>query len=373
MPEKTKILHIIKSLGRGGAEMLLPETLKLHNQEKFEFHYIYFLPWKNQMVSAIEQAGGRVTCLEASNNVAIIRKTRYVIRYCKENQIRLIHSHLPWAGMVGRLVFKQTRIPVIYTEHNKQERYHIITRLMNRLTFNWQSAAIAVSGDVLDSITKKIHPSIPVRKILNGVNTGFFQRDNEAGLELRVKLGIPGNAVVVGTVAVFRFQKRLIEWLEVFKKASESNPRLYGIVVGDGPLRKELELTRKNLGLEERVIMPGLQSDVKPWYSAMDIFMMTSVFEGLPVALLEAMSMQCAVVTTDAGGIKEVVRDAIDGIVVTTERYRDLSEQIALLAGDQQRRMDLGEAARKCVLQRFSLTRMVMELENLYSEFYKDT
>lgn len=55
---KIKVLHIIKSLGRGGAEMLLPETLKLHNQEKFEFHYIYFLAWKNQMVEAIEDAGG---------------------------------------------------------------------------------------------------------------------------------------------------------------------------------------------------------------------------------------------------------------------------------------------------------------------------
>ena len=67
--QKIKILHIIKSLGRGGAEMLLPETLKIHDKTKFEFHTIYFLPWKNQMVEAIENAGGKVTCFSASNNI----------------------------------------------------------------------------------------------------------------------------------------------------------------------------------------------------------------------------------------------------------------------------------------------------------------
>ena len=69
--QKIKVLHIIKSLGRGGAEMLLPETLKLHNKEKFEFHYIYFLPWKDQMVEEIQEAGGIVSCLKAGNNLKI--------------------------------------------------------------------------------------------------------------------------------------------------------------------------------------------------------------------------------------------------------------------------------------------------------------
>jgi L-malate glycosyltransferase len=111
LSSEIKVLHIIKSLGRGGAEMLLPETLKLHDQGKFEFQYIYFLPWKNQMVSAIEQAGGKVTCLEASNTLQIISKTHAIVRYCRENQIQLIHCHLPWAGMVGRLVHRKTGIP----------------------------------------------------------------------------------------------------------------------------------------------------------------------------------------------------------------------------------------------------------------------
>jgi L-malate glycosyltransferase len=208
----------------------------------------------------------------------------------------------------------------VYTEHNKQERYHFATKWMNKLTFNWQTTAIAVSSDVAESIRKNIKPQIPVKEILNGVNTEFFQRDEQAGLLLRKQLNIPEDAVVVGTLAVFRFQKRLKEWLDVFHKASQSNPKLFGIVVGDGPLRDELQQYRKHLGLEQRVFMPGLQTEVKAWYSAMDIFMMTSVFEGLPIALLEAMSMKCAIATTDAGGVKEVIENGKSGLMRGAER-----------------------------------------------------
>ena len=113
--KKTKILHIIKSLGRGGAEMLLPETLKLHDKEKFEFHYIYFLPWKDQMVETLQSAGGKVICLETKDNIRLMLQYKKIISYCKKHDIKLIHCHLPWAGFVGRLVYKKTGIPVLYT------------------------------------------------------------------------------------------------------------------------------------------------------------------------------------------------------------------------------------------------------------------
>jgi glycosyltransferase involved in cell wall biosynthesis len=363
---KIKVLHLIKSLGRGGAEMLLPESLKWHDQDKYEFHYIYFLPWKNQMVEAITQAGGRVTCLSASNNLLLMLKARTIVRYVRQHNIQLIHAHLPWAGFVGRVVHRLTRVPLFYTEHNKQERYHVITRWLNRFTFNWQTKAIAVSGDVAESIQKNIRPSVPVMTVLNGVNTLFFQRDTGAGESIRQQLHIPPDACVVGTVAVFRFQKRLKEWLEVFKSASDRDPNLYGIIVGDGPLRSEIEAHRKALGLESKVMMPGLQTEMKPWYSAMDVFMMTSVFEGLPVALLEAMSMACAVVTTDAGGIKEVIESGKNGLMVPVDAWSTLTDHLNELATNPKSRQPLARAARQQVIDYFSMKRMVGELEDLY-------
>ena len=82
-----KVLHLIKSLGRGGAEVLLSETLKLHQQGYYEFHYIYFLPWKNQMVANLEDSGGKVVCIPANNNASIILQYKKVAQYIIQNKI----------------------------------------------------------------------------------------------------------------------------------------------------------------------------------------------------------------------------------------------------------------------------------------------
>ncbi len=361
------MLHIIKSLGRGGAEMLLPETLKIHNTSNFEFHYIYFLPWKDQMVGSLEEAGGTVTCFSASNNIKLLQQYLSVIDYCKTNDIDVIHCHLPWAGFLGRMVFAKTKIPVVYSEHNMQERYHIATKKINQFTFNSQSLALGVSEDVTNSIKKNINPKIPVRTLLNGANTDSFRRDLELGVKIKNELCIPKDALVIGNVAVFRFQKRLIEWLHVFKKIETKNSNVYGIIVGAGPLEKEIKVELKKLNLESKVFFPGLKTDVKPYYSAMDIFMMSSSFEGLPIALLEAMSMECAIISTDAGGIKEVIQDQQNGFICSVKEWEKLSELCQVLIDDPIKLRQFKIAARKRVVDSFSLKRLVDSLEGIYN------
>ncbi len=367
--QKIKILHIIKSLGRGGAEMLLPETLKIHNTSRFEFHTIYFLPWKNQMVDALESAGGKVTCFSASNNIKLLLHYSGVIDYCKTNDIDLIHCHLPWAGFLGRMVFAKTKIPVVYSEHNMQERYHIATKMINKITFNSQSLALGVSEDVTHSIKKNITPKITVKTLLNGANTDSFRRDPDLGSKIKKEFGIPEDALVIGNVAVFRFQKRLIEWLQVFKEIETKNQNVYGIIVGAGPLEEEIKAELNKLKLEKKVFFPGLKTDVKPYYSAMDIFMMSSSFEGLPIALLEAMSMECAIVSTDAGGIKEVIRNREDGLSCKVEEWMKLSGLCQILIDDQEKLSNYKKAARDRAVDSFSLKRMVDSLEEIYEFF----
>lgn len=363
--KKIKVLHIIKSLGRGGAEMLLPETLRLHNKEKFEFHYIYFLPWKNQMVNEIRQHGGKVICLEAANNIKLMLRYKDLLKYCKENYIDVIHCHLPWAGFVGRLVFKLSGIPVCYTEHNMQERYHLVTKFVNKLTFNSQTLALGVSQDVTDSIRKNIKPKVKVETLLNGVNTEKFSSTGDKSI--RKEFNISDGDIVIGNVAVFRFQKRLVEWLQVFKQISISSKKnVYGIIVGAGPLEKEVKAELKRLQLENKVFLPGLKTNVKPYFEAMDIFMMSSSFEGLPIALLEAMSMECAIVSTDAGGIKEVIRNEQDGLICSKDSLEDLAELAVELIKDSKRLYEMKVNARTRVKESFSLTSMVEKLETYY-------
>jgi len=371
LSQTVKVLHIIKSLGRGGAEMLLPETLKLHDQSRFEFHYIYFLPWKDQLVKDIENAGGKVTCLPAKNNLSILKQVGNIIKYVREHQIDLIHAHLPWAGFVSRFVHRKTGISVVYSEHNMQERYHFATKYLNKFTYNWQSLALGVSQDVTDSIQKNINPKIPVKTLLNGVNTEDFQRDESEGKQLRKQLNIPQDAIVIGNVAVFRFQKRLMEWIQVMKQIIDKNPNVYGLLVGAGPLEKEIKAQLSGFGLQNKILIPGLQTDVKPYFNAMDIFMMSSSFEGLPIALLEAMSMSCAIVTTDAGGIKEVIRHEQDGLLCPVDDWKKLSGLLQKLINDSKLLKTYQQNARKRVVESFSLNTMVHQLEKVYLSLSK--
>ncbi len=365
---KIKILHIIKSLGRGGAEMLLPETLKVHDRERFEFHYIYFLPWKDQMEQPISEAGGKVSCISASNNIQLLKQTPKVIRYCKENHIDLIHCHLPWAGFLGRLVHLRTSIPLIYTEHSLQEQYHIVTKFLNRWTYNFQTMALGVSKDATLSIKKNIKPKIIVNTLFNGVNTEVFQIKLEEGYNVKKNLGIPADATVLGTVAVFRKPKRLVEWVKVFEAVNKNNKDIYGIIVGAGPFEEIIKAEVKKFGLDKKLMFTGLQTEVKPFLSAIDIFVMSSSYEGLPIALLEAMSMECAIVSTDAGGIKEVIRDKQDGLICKVEEWEKLSDLSQLLIDDPEKLKNYKYAARERVVNNFSLKRMVDELESIYSE-----
>lgn len=364
-----KVLHLIKSLGRGGAETLIPETIKLHSEADFEFIVAFFLPWKDQLVNEIESLGCQIHCFEKNNNWQIINSVQEVSDFVIENQVDLIHAHLPWAGILARKVSSRTGIPLVYTEHNKQERYHILTRVANKWTFNRQAIVIAVSDDVSKSIIENIDSPVVVKTILNGVNTSKFDIErfgNKA--ELRMKLNIPEKAIVFGTVAVFRRQKRLDKWVEIANKITRKIPNAFFIIIGDGPTENKVLEKIKQFGLEDRVLLPGRVQEVRPWLVACDIYMITSIFEGLPIALLEAMSMNLPVVTTDAGGIKEVVRDGKEGFIAPVENPEYILGPALDLAVDADLRRRMGEEGRERVCKSFSLSRMVKELEETYLE-----
>lgn len=354
--------------------MLLPETLKLHDKELFEFHYIYFLPWKDQMVDSLINSGGQVTCLNARNNIFLMLRVGSVVKYVKTNNIKIIHAHLPWAGIVARIVGRVTNIPVVYTEHNKQERYHAVTRIANLATMNWLTRVIAVSEDVALSI-RKHKPSLrsALQVLQNGVDASHFNPTGYNRLKIKKELGIPANSQVVGTVAVFRPQKRLDLWMEIGKSILDVIPEVHFIIVGDGPLKALLLDKSSQLGISGRIHFVGLQPDIRPFLAAFDLFMISSQFEGLPIALLEAMAFGCAVVSTDAGGIKEVIRHNIDGLVTDVNQPQMLSVFAIDLLQSREKGKSLGNQARQRIIQSFSLARMVSELETMYIDLLRDT
>ena len=346
--------------------MLLPETLKLHDKSKFEFFYIYFLPWKHQMVDEIKSVGGKVFCFSADNNAKMLLKYAEVVEFCNKYEIDLIHCHLPWSGFLGRMVFQELKIPVLYTEHNIQEKLHFTTRWINKISFNYQTFALGVSEDVTQSIFRNIAPKIPVKTVLNGVNTKSFQRDSLRGARVREQHKIPSESIVIGNIAVFREQKSLLDWVRAFGEIAKKFPDVYGLLVGAGPKEKEVRDLVDRLDLNDKIKLPGLQTDTVGYFSAMDIFMMSSAFEGLPIALLEAMSMECAIVSTKAGGVVEAVRDRTDGLLCETGRWKELADLSSELIFDEEKRKVFQEASRRRVQEAFSLKITVEAIEETY-------
>lgn len=280
----------------------------------------------------------------------------------------LLHCHLPLAGVIGRLLGWILNVPVVYTEHNLQERYHPLTRLVNRLTWTWQDRVVAVSAEVGESIAKSMPERTAVQTVLNGVDCDVFRPRADSRAEKRKEFGLSESDFLVGTVAVFRKQKRLDLWLDVARRLALEHDNVYFLLVGDGP---EMPLVRRlvaEYGLTSRVHLPGLKSDVRSFYCAMDVFFMSSDFEGLPVALLEAIACQTPVVATAVGGIGEVIQSDSQGLLANKGDWQELLRHLRRLLVDPGLRDDIAEQGRRRVLLAFSLATMAQELERLYLE-----
>jgi hypothetical protein len=210
----THVLHLIKSLGLGGAENLLLATARARcghaGPDGVRYSFAYFLPWKDALAGPIREAGGEVTCFPSPGSAAVLARWPSVAAHLKRHRIDLVHCHLPLAGVAGRLAGALAQVPVVYTEHNLLERYHPLTRRVSLATWRFQRAVVAVSDEVAGSIARHVPARtaarVPVRTVLNGVPVDRLRRDPEAGAAVRRELGIPPEAPVVGQVAVFRRQ-----------------------------------------------------------------------------------------------------------------------------------------------------------------------
>lgn len=372
MVDSLRVFHLIKGLGRGGAEGLLLGCGSPSRDPAVTYGTGYFLPWKDALEAPLRGAGVEVVRFTARSSVGMALQMGRIASFLRTWRADLVHCHLPLAGVVGRLAGRAAGVPVVYTEHNLMERYHPWTRRANLWTWRLQARVVAVSAEVAASIERHAGSRVPVRVVRNGVPVDRLRRDPDGGSEVRRRLGIPPEAPVLGQVAVFRRQKRLDLWLETARQVLRDRPDARFVLVGDGPLRPEIERCARDLGLTGAVSFTGLQDDVRPFLSAMDLLLVTSEFEGLPLVLLEAMALELPVVATAVGGIPEVVVDHRTGrLVPFGNPERSAAAALEVLARPAEAR-EMGRAARQRVATEFSTDRMLTELETLYREVVDD-
>ncbi len=399
--KQKRILHIIKGLGRGGAERLLISTIRQHSK-KYHFGVVYYLPNKSHLVEELRSLGCTVLLIPSPNVLLMLFQLPVLIRFIRQNQYNILHAHLPWSGIVARMAGKITGVPVVYTEHNLFNRYNVVTRVFSKLTFSWQRQVIAVSERVAETLQQLVKPTVPVRVIMNGVDVGEFWRgggsrlegvgsrqeavgkgggtmenvvdgvtSDNAGMEVRMNdvrllLGLPEQALIIGTVTALTEQKRMDRWIEIATGVARECPEAYFVIVGDGVLRQEVDGKAAKLVKEEKLLMAGMTSEPARWLRGFDIFLMSSDFEGLPVALLEAMSMECVPVATRVGGIPTVIEQGVSGYMYEPYQPQEAVKIILELTKSAEDRKRIATAARQVVVEKFSVVRMVRELEEVY-------
>jgi glycosyltransferase involved in cell wall biosynthesis len=350
---------LTKGLGRGGTERLLAGTVRHLDRARFEVEVAYLLPWKDAFVAEIEDAGVPVHCLDAprAGSVGWLGRLRRLVR---ERRIDLVHTHMPLPAAAARLALPGTAF--VHTEHNMWDRYRPATRAVNKATYRRNRAVIAVSDGVAGSISSLV----PVEVVTHGIDVGNIRRDDAAKAEARALLDLAPDAPVVGTVGNMTAKKDHASLLVATRRLVDEHPDLRLVLVGSGPLEGELQKQAAELGLAAHVLFTGMRNDVFDLLAAFDVFTLSSRFEGLPIALLEAMATGVPPVATRVGGIPEVVTDGVDGSLVEPGDPAALATAIGKLLADDEARAAMGRRAVERATA-FDLSTAVRRIEDVYA------
>jgi glycosyltransferase involved in cell wall biosynthesis len=363
-----RVLWLIKGLGRGGAEQLLVSAAPYLDRSRFDYEVAYLLPHKDALVEELRRAGLRVHCLAGARPGSWVVRLRSLVR---DNGFDLVHVHSPYAAIGARLALPSRRGPrLVYTEHNVWDRYHRATYWANLLTFHRNDHVLAVSDHVKDTIRYPAPLGFlsmpPVETRYYGIDRASVERwDRDDGV--REELGIPEDAPVVGTVANFKVGKGHMHLLDAAAAVRRSIPNVRFIVVGQGILEEEVRRRAGELGLDRTMVFTGFREDATRIMGAFDVLAIPSQYDGLSIALLEAMSLGKPAVLTRVGGNPEVVNDGEQGLVVPAAEPDALAGGIVALLQDQSLRERLGESARLRARD-FDIRSAVRRSEDLYEE-----
>jgi glycosyltransferase involved in cell wall biosynthesis len=367
-PAPLRVLHIVTNLGIGGAERLVVSAARGLPRDRFE-SVICCLTDRGPLAADAEAAGVTVHCVNAFPGLSNPQAFTRLLRIVGSVQPAIVHTHLQAPNLYGRLAACLSRVPIVVaTEHNvyanKARRYIAVERVLARTT----SALIAVSSEVQQFQSRQLRiPLSRIRVIRNGVAAPEATAEGVGALMKRV--GQPADGVIrVATVASLTEKKGHEVLLRALARLREQGSPVVALLAGDGPQRTHLEALASDLRLKDSVHFLGAVGNPADVVAAADIFVLPSLVEGLPLALLEAMRGGKPVVATAVGGVPEAVTAGVNGLLIPPGDDKALADAITSLAASPERRLELGRRAKQTADRDFTERGYVDALANLYHE-----
>lgn len=284
----------------------------------------------------------------------------------------VVHTHCAKAGFLGRLAARRAGVSaIVHTPHVfpfrmdvgavKQRGYFMLERMCAART---DRMICVYAGQEQDAL--RLVSSSRVEVIVNGMDAGPAMTEADR-VGARSKLGLADDATVVGTVGRCSAQKGHRYFVGAAHEIGKRHPNAVFLLVGDGELVAETRALVKKEGIEDRfVFVDDEETAGRLYMPAMDVFVLPSLWEGLPYALLEAMAAGVPVVAADVGGVGEVVVQGETGVLIAPRDASALAREVCELLGDPVRCNSLAAAGRERVLREFQLSEMVGKLQKLY-------
>jgi glycosyltransferase involved in cell wall biosynthesis len=361
------VLQLIDGLNIGGAEILLRDLSVGLAQRGFRVSIGYSTP--GPLAQDLKELGLPVTRLPRLMRVDPILFGG-MIRLMRKDIPHIVHTHLFKSDFHGRLAARIAGVPVVVSTLHSIDRW-AQTRLLGNL-YGWTShftdRIIAISDDV-----KNFHmanTAVDESKFVtieNGVDVQRFARQRSSRQEIQKEFSLNDSTPVFGIIGRLTPPKDHIVFLQAAALILQRVPLARFLIVGDGPLRNDLESHAKEMGIQNSVIFTGFRRDIPALLAALDVLVISSLWEGIPVTLLEGMASALPVVATKVGSIPEVVTEET-AILVPPSDPSSIAQACLKLANDPDLRVHMGQAGLKRVSASYSIDAMVDRTAGLYAE-----
>lgn len=372
--QKINLLYVITKLELGGAQKQLLTIVSALDTKKLNV-YIYTSS-EGFLLEEFKSLKNITIVLSKSliRNINLLKdflELFKIYHFIKKHKIDIVHTHSSKAGILGRFAAGLAGVKcIIHTVHGWSfndcqpflARFFFI--VLERLAAFFSQKLIVVSlYDKQKGLSNRIGSEKQYVLISYGINHAQFNRRYE---DIREELGISKEEKLIGMISCLKPQKSPFDFIKLAFFTSQKFSNLRFLLVGDGVLRPQIERLILKLKLQNKVILTGWRTDIPRILSSFDIFVLTSLWEGLPISVLEAMASSKPVIVTETGGVQEAIFDGENGYLVKRRDLTSMVNKLTALLDNQSLRESMGRDAQESLVGKFTIEDMIRQTKGLY-------